>query len=459
MSKFTLPRRTMLRGMAGGSAIAVGLPLLEAMLNSNATALASGDDLPLRFISYYWADGVSIDQWEPPVVGAGYDLVGQLAGLAPHRDYVSIVTGLRNNQGVVLTHHEGMSNFSGHPVQPTGGLNSNATGPTIDQVIADVPGVADRTPVRAIHVRNSKRESTDGDGGTTVTAMSHRQNDGGGLVPQVPEFNPVNVWQTLFGTFDPGVDDRDIRASIIDYISEDAERLKNRLGMADQQRVDAHIQGLAELQDKILSEAPACELPDVPTETNTDSGGEEPITSVQQAMADLIAYAFVCDITRVATILFKKFVSSTVFDEINTGTIHHNASHSGQSGNASYRAGVTYQMDKFAQLLDTLASYTEPDDTNLLDSTIIYATSDISNGPSHSVNRIPQIVAGAGRGYLVHPGIHYQSVAWSGGFSNPNSQGNVSDTLLTCLRAFDPDAGSVGSGSMQSSSVIDELIA
>ena len=459
MSKFTLPRRTVLRGMVGGSAVALGLPLLEAMLNTNGTALADGTDLPVRFISYYWADGIVIPEWEPPDTGPGYTLSNQLAPLAGEiKDYVSIISGMRNQyDGAILTHHEGMCGFSGYAVQPTGGLNSNATGPTIDQVIADVAGVADCTPVRAVHVRVSKRESTDGDGGTTVTAMSHRDT-GGSLVPQVPEFNPVEVYENLFGTFVPQEDDRDLRTSVLDFVKDDANALKAKLGMTDQARIDAHLQGLQELEDKILAAAPACDLPVEPTETNTDSGGAEPISSVVAAMSELIAQAFLCDITRVATFLFKKFVSSTVFTEINATDQHHSASHNGPN-DPNYRAGVTYQMEKFADLLNTLHGHEDPTGGTLLDNTVIYATSDCSTGSSHTISRQPMIVAGGGRGYLANPGIHYQSTPWAGNHGNPNSSGNMSDVLLACLQAFDPGATSVGAGALYSETPLSDIVA
>jgi hypothetical protein len=82
---------------------------------------------------------------------------------------------------------------------------------------------------------------------------------------------------------------------------------------------------------------------------------------------------------------------------------------------------------------------------SLLDTTIIYATSDCSTGSSHSIDRQPIILAGTGRGHLVHPGIHYQATAWNGSNGEPNSTGNMSDVLLSCLRAFDPAADGVGS--------------
>ena len=45
MRSLRLSRRTVLRGLLGGAAVGVGLPLLEAMLNANGTALADGDSV------------------------------------------------------------------------------------------------------------------------------------------------------------------------------------------------------------------------------------------------------------------------------------------------------------------------------------------------------------------------------------------------------------------------------
>ncbi|MBL4685240.1 MAG: DUF1552 domain-containing protein [Nannocystaceae bacterium] len=460
MSKFTLNRRTMLRGMVSGSAVGIGLPLLEAMLNTHGEALADGSDLPLRFIAYYWADGIVIDQWEPPDTGAGYTLSPALQPLqGPIKDYVNVISGMGNlYNGQFLTHHEGMCGFSGHPIIASGGLNSDAGGATLDQVIADLPGVADCTPVRATHVRISKRESQDGDGGTTVVAMSHRDAGGGNIVAQIPETNPVEVWQNLFGTFMPSVDDADRRLSVLDFVKADADALKDRLGMADRARIDAHLRGISELETKITAVIPSCELPDTPTETNQDVGGVEQISSVVAAMSGLIAQAFVCDITRVATVLFKKFVADSVFDEINANDQHHSASHGGPN-NATYRAGITYQMEKFADLLNVLHGTEDPMGGNLLDNTIVFATSDCSTGQVHSIERQPMLVAGRGGGHLVAQSVHHQSTPWNNSHSNPNSSGNMSDVLLSCLRAFDPGANSVGSGAQRSEDPLTDILA
>ena len=50
-------RRSLLRGMMGGAAISVGLPLLDCFLDTNGTALASGAPLPVRFGTWFWGLG------------------------------------------------------------------------------------------------------------------------------------------------------------------------------------------------------------------------------------------------------------------------------------------------------------------------------------------------------------------------------------------------------------------
>ncbi len=457
MSKFKLSRRTMLRGAVGGSTVAVGLPLLEAMLNDHGTALADGSALPIRFMTFHWADGIVLGQWEPPTTGAGYQLSTQLAPMAPIQQYLTVCTGLQNRCAQTMTHHEGMTAFNGYTYQQLPGLSSNSTGPTIDQVIADTPGVADRTPIHSVHVRVAKAASTDGDGGTTYSALSHRQV-GNGLVANTPLTNPQDVWDYLFGEFVPKPDDRDLRTSILDFVKEDVDRLRPKLGVDDNGRMDAHLQGVFELEAKIAATPPTCALPDLPTETG--EGNPEPNIATNLAMAQLIAYAFACDVTRVATFQFKRFVSNTSFQDNAPpiSGVHHNNSHAGPT-NQAYRDGIVYQMARFADAMEVFMNTTEADGSNLLDSSIVYASSDCSTGASHSIARQPILLCGTGRGHLVTPGIHYQATPWNGSDSNPNATGNMSDVLLSCLLAFDPGATSVGGGAPQSNTPLTEILA
>ena len=63
-------RRAVLKGMLGGGAIGVGLPLLELMLSPSGRAMADGGELPPRFGVWFWGNGVKPDRWIPGNTGA-----------------------------------------------------------------------------------------------------------------------------------------------------------------------------------------------------------------------------------------------------------------------------------------------------------------------------------------------------------------------------------------------------
>ena len=459
LRKFKLSRRTVLRGMAGGAAVSVALPPLEAMMNDHGTALANGEGLPTRFISFFWGNGVMLDRFEPTTQGPDWELTEELAPFAPVKEYVSVLTGIMNRCEDIITHHEGMTAFSGYTFTPAGGggFASNFGGPTIDQLIADA--IADRftTPIRSMQVQCSKGFSP-ADNGTTATTISVR-GEPGNLTPLYAQTNPVDVWTSIFGEFVPQPDDSALRLSILDAVREDADRLRPRLGAVDNQRLDAHFEGLAELEQKIVAVPPTCDLPTQPTHANGESVNNEQLTLVNQLMSEMIAYAFVCDITRVASNLFLPLAGESVFAESpsGSGSTQHVLSH---QGGESYHEGIVYIMERFSQMLQILGSTPDFDGSNLLDSTIVYGSSDCSIGWSHSIRRQPIILAGTGRGYLVNPGIHYQEIAAADpNANNAPSEGNMSDVLLALLQAFDPGATSVGGGSAQSNSPLTDILA
>ncbi len=183
-SRFALSRRTMLRGMLGSAAVALALPPLEAMLNSNGTALANGDPLPRRFMTWFFGNGVRLEQWTPQGQGSGYELTDELAPLVNVKDYCSILSGFDNKAGYGRRgHHDGVAGFfSGHPfieIDPMGALYaSKFGGPSIDQVAASIVG--SKTFMPSLHVGVSKRVTT-GEGPTLLEAMTmrwHGHNEG-----------------------------------------------------------------------------------------------------------------------------------------------------------------------------------------------------------------------------------------------------------------------------------------
>ena len=63
MARWT--RRNVLKGFAYGSAVTVGLPLLDCFLDGNGAALASGARIPTRFGTWFWGCGVNAARWIP----------------------------------------------------------------------------------------------------------------------------------------------------------------------------------------------------------------------------------------------------------------------------------------------------------------------------------------------------------------------------------------------------------
>jgi hypothetical protein len=160
--------------------------------------------------------------------------------------------------------------------------------------------------------------------------------------------------------------------------------------------------------------------------------GQEPLAAVNQVMSDLLALAFACDITRVASVQFTGSVGYTVFNSIGLSQGHHDLTHDASQNEAVDQATI-FTMEQFAVLLEALANTTEGDG-NVLDNSCILLSSDASSGLTHSVFDQPCIVAGGGGGMLKNPGVHYRS---------PSGENN-SDILLACLQTVCPTATSAG---------------
>lgn len=441
-----LQRRTFLRGMLGGSVATIALPPLDAMLNLTQSAFADGTDNPVRYVSWFWGNGIIPDRWEPTGLGSNWQLSPHLMPLAAHKDYLNVITGLDNRCKEQITHHEGMTVWSGYTMIDIGqgeGFFSNTGGPTIDHLISEL--TKSRVAISGIHTGVSKAQSP-ADYGTTMHSLSSR----GHLQPNSAITSPSAVWQALFGSFVQPKDDRELRISILDATKEDVATLKSKLGAADRMRLDAHLESVAALQTKLSTAQPVCELPPDPNEDNSESINNEKLTLVHQLQAELIAYAFSCDITRVATMLFIEGAAEPSLTEIpgNNDSWHQYSHNTGSWGvGGPFDNGQLFMMTRLADFIGTLKATSEIDG-NLLDSTILMASSDCSDGSTHAITRHPILLAGHGRGYLKYPGHHYQPLPLNpsydyGEWPSPSS-GNTSDVLLAILQRFDPAATWIG---------------
>lgn len=447
MKRTTLNRRTVLRGLVGGALATVGLPTLEAMLNSNGTALADGSPLPVRLILWCFGNGVILNRWVPggirtPVKGPGYPLPEELTPFANVKDYLSVCSGFDNKCKYQITHHEGMTIFSAHSMADIGqgaGFFSNARGPSMDQVAAKAIGSL--TTIPSIQL-GCITQISQADYGTTMHNVSHKDH----LQPLPPIKNPQQAYNQIAGLFVPPDDpNKPSRLSVVDSVREDLKALKTRLGQADIKRVDAHIEAMAQLETKIKATAPLCTLQAQPMETSDVTDG---IRAVNEAMGDLIAFAFACDITRIASYLFVGGASEAGFPEIGTSS-QHGLSHghwtNALAGGAppyqesgqidEMNKGVIYEMEMAAYFADKLKATEDAAGGNLLDNTVMFVSSDCSEGFAHSLVDFPMAIIGKGGGRLKYPGEHFRV----------DNHRNASDVLLSVLQAVVPEATEVGS--------------
>ncbi|HXI58521.1 MAG TPA: DUF1552 domain-containing protein [Polyangia bacterium] len=452
-SRTIIPRRLMLRGMlAGGAAsVAVPLPRLAGMLNSNGTAYAAGGALPIRFGTWFFGNGIIPDRWVPSRTGVGnnWTLSEQLAPLQDVKPWLSVVTGLTikipNNAP-----HASMPAAALTGAQVGGGAVQSAS---IDQLISNTINTGTLYPT-GIHVGISNTS-----GATSLgLAISYK----GPNAANSPNYSPANLFKSLvqYATA-PGMPkpvDPELlnRSLVVDAVLEDAKALRMRLGKADQDRMDNHLTGLAQLQNQIT----AAQMPRAtgtikdPDMVYPTRGADGSISRKRgQAFADLLVFALSSDLTRVFSYMFTCPACHGNYADcgLDASTFHEDYGHRLSSKGLAYatvgfNTGVRFAMSNLADLLTRMKA--TPDGAgNLLDNSCVYTTSCVAESQTHGGTDFPILVAGKAGGAL--KGDQHIRI--------PDE--NVSKVPFTLLTAMGSKATSFGLAEGQVTSGIPALLA
>lgn len=455
----TLSRRAVLRGLTGASSVALALPLLDIMLDGNGEALADGTELPRRFGVWFWGNGLQPGAWAPAATGPAWEATGMLAGLAGVKDYVNVISGgVLPVPGANNPHVEGAVGIlsAGNPLlhESYAGQGDDwnfltVPNPSVDEVAADhlTGGAPFRTLTTAVTPVHTSDAGSTNHPGTAISYISHPAP----YVFNPPTMDPSELFGILFGkgipTGDPPTAESLARAKVLDAIKTDADALLGRLGTTDKQRVDQHLEGIFELQNRltaIVEPGEACAL--LPDPGNPDSERER-----AGVMADLIAMAWACDLSRVMTLEFSSPASHVDYPDIGVGsaglgTSFHEYEH--QNGYDGTVVNVlSYFVEVYADFVAALQALPEAGGT-LLDSACILGTTDVSGGWDHAFNDFPMLVAGRACGGLAYPGVH---VSLQGD--------NASRGPLTCLRAIGAPVETWGSDQFATNQAIDGILA
>ncbi len=405
----TLDRRTMLRGLltTGGTAT-IGLPLLEAMLNEHGTALAQDQPLLPLYVTWFFGNGTLPGLWRPQNTGSGaeWELSHQLAPLSEHKPYLTVISGLEGKAVIA-----GIEHPTGSAAATIGSpLNGNAvTDKSIDQIVADV--TSEGSPFRSLEI--GVTPATPAGPQDSLHSVSHNgpssRNDA--------EYNPREVFSRVFGGFEAPEEDLPdsdptklarVNKSVLDSVLADGARLKTRLGVNDQQRVEAHMEAIRAIERRLQTspdQTPpsSCTVPTAPT-IGGDERSEAP-PEVNTVMAQLTTLALACERTRVATFMFSlpaahvyyRHLASNMNDDFHDTICH---SDPGDSSNQPrVDTGVQYTMGCLSEFLAMMKN-TPHGAGNLLDSTLVYATSDTAWGKIHDKVDWPVLLAGKAGGRL-----------------------------------------------------------
>ena len=400
-----LSRRTILRGILGGTSVAIGLPVLEAMLDAHGEALAGGQPFPKRFGVFFWGNGTALPDWVPTTEGPGFaptPILQPFADRGVLQD-ITIVSGMEYKFENTAVHDVGRASMLSGSYDynaPTWGLIGNATLPSVDQLAADT--LSQGTVFRSLEIGISKA----GFGGVQdLNSVSWIDP----ISPLPAEFSPHNLFERLFGVgFNPDEELRDSRLSVLDVVARDTIELQNKLGSNDKQRLEAHLDGIRAIENKLTTAPPVCVMPEDPGDFPPLTNNNEQLSEIARAMADLITHAFACDLTRVFDFRFHQMLADTYFWQLDSMEGFHTLTHV-DIEQTTVTPILTFVMDHLAYLMERLASVQEGT-RRLLDRCIIYGTSDVAEGYSHDYRDMPIILAGNADG-RIRSGLHHRANA------------------------------------------------
>lgn len=395
ITKKSLPRRTLLRGI--GASLA--LPLLDAMVPAS-TALAQTAAAPRPRVGFiYFPHGAVMDRWTPQAAGRDFDLPPILAPLAAFKDQMTIVSNLRN---------ETAEGYGVHTVNPGTWLSCMYPGRTrdgdpnaglsADQILAREIGHDLPFPSLelCVEVASSSGSCHADHGCGFKTTVSFRGDD----APLPMEHNPRKLFYRLFGEGDTAEEREAIAAqtgSLLDLVSEGATSLQRRLGAPDQARLEQYLDSVRDIEKQVqkLAAQDASEI-DLP---NAPAGVPAAFDDHIDLMFELMALAYQADLTRVATFMMAAEQSMMTYNHIGISEAFHPLSHHQNNAQKLDRLAFlqTYHSEVFARFLEKLAS-TPDGDGSLLEHSILLYGSNMSDSNRHNANPLPTAVFGRAYG-------------------------------------------------------------
>ncbi|MEZ5492990.1 MAG: DUF1552 domain-containing protein [Gammaproteobacteria bacterium] len=420
-------RRSLLKGAIQGSAVVVGLPVLESFLNESGTAFAAdGTGLPPCFGSWFWGLGLTPDLWVPETTGPDYTLPEHIAVLSPIRDKLNIYSGLQ----VFLDGKVNQNHMSGAQGQMTGIVTRSAA-----EYDESFDSIIDRQFGSKVRFR-SLEVACDGNASSGWTARGSN-----GKTPC--QISPLELYRRIYGegfqdpnqaefTPDPEVM---VRHSVLSAVTEQRKQLMQSVSATDRSRLDEYFTSLRDVEQKLAFELdrpaplPACSIPSLESEEIGTLVSQ--VQNTHRQFAQLLAHALACGQTRIFHVTLGNAFSTLRLP--GEPSAYHALTHEEPiNADLGYQPKVKALAEQcmgfFVDLVQAMDAIQEGEGT-LLDRTVIHAFTDHGEARLHSMKKMPVFTAGSAGGRL-KTGIHVAAegdAATRVGFTVQKAFGVVSD--------------------------------
>ena len=368
-----LSRRTMLRA----TGVAIGLPLLDAMLPLGLGAEAKAAKLaPRRMMLISRPLGTHASFLFPEKAGLDYESTRYLKLLDDHRGRFTLFSGLS---------HPGHAHHHSAP-----GLFTGVAGEFIRSE-TDLRNTISLDILAAEKVGRETRFPTIGLG----DAYSYNRKG-----VRVPSFGRAEaMFRQLFVDGTPDEIAREVQRlrdgqSILDGVRQQARDLARNLGAGDRQRLDTLLTSIREAEERLAQDEAWVNKPKPKVQYQTHDFAQNELLERSRQWYDLAHLALQTDSTRIINLNLFSHIQPKI-EGVNME--HHEASHHGQDDakieEAEYRV--------FNEFLTKLRGSSEGNES-LLDRTMVFHGSNLGNASAHTSQNLPIIVAGGGFKHAGH---------------------------------------------------------
>jgi hypothetical protein len=378
-----IARRSFLRG----AGVALGLPLLDAMLPAFARAEAT--PTPRRFFAVCNNLGVLPGKFFPAAnqTGRNYQLSPYLELLAAHRDDFTVFSGVWHPD-VDGGHPADNCFLTAAPHPGSGGFRNTIS---LDQFAAEHIGNQTRFPslTLGVNVQQGQR--------------SLSWTSGGVLIPS--EEKASEIFKRLFLGGSPGEAQAQMRRlalgqSVMYAVADQTRGLQRNLGPRDRERLDQYFTGVRDLEQR-LGQAAEWERrpkPIVNEQPPTDPADARDYLEKVRLMFDMARLAFETDSTRLVALLLDGVNSPAIrVDNETFSDGYHAISHHGRSPEKLRQLELVDRahMRLLDRLFTDLKARKEGGET-LLDRTMVLFGTNLGDANAHVTTNLPTLFAGGG---------------------------------------------------------------